>query len=208
MPVFRKDGTSVLYIHVPKAGGSTITRIFADSGYTAHYRDWRTGRQTMNYLRRCSPQHMHRTMLEQIFHLDRFDAIFMTVREPVARLRSEYAMRQQTKIAADAADVDAWFDAAFARYAEDPFVYDNHLRPQAEFHVPGAAVYRVEDGFDRAIKDLNARWGLNLVEEVPKMMDRAAISGMPSSEVRISTELAARLRERYREDVELFGYGE
>ena len=84
MPVFRQDGRAVLFVHVPKAGGSTLERLFAKSGWTTGYRDPKGGVGSMNSVRRCSPQHMHRPMLEQVFRLDRFDAVFMTVREPLA----------------------------------------------------------------------------------------------------------------------------
>jgi hypothetical protein len=206
MPVFRRDGRSFLFVHVPKAGGSALERVFATSGWKTHYRDPKEAGPSVNKLRRCSPQHMHRTMLETLFRMERFDGVFMTVREPFARFRSEYAMRNQSAVTADPEHVDEWAERAFLRYAENPFVFDNHLRPQSEFYVPGCRVYRLEDGLEGVVRDLNARWDLGLVEEVPRVMDRQVASGSASSEVRVSATLEARLRACYSEDLSRFGY--
>jgi hypothetical protein len=206
MPVLRREGRSVLFVHVPKAGGSAIERVFGQSGWKVLYRDPKEGPDSMNRLRRCSPQHMHRSMLETIFEMDRFDGIFMTVRDPLARFRSEYAMRNQSAVTAAAEHVDEWAERAFLRYAEDPFVFDNHLRPQSEFYVPGCLVYRLEDGLEGVVRDLDARWDLGLVQEVPRVMDRQVASGSASSEVRVSATLEARLRACYSEDLSRFGY--
>jgi hypothetical protein len=208
MPVFRRDGRAVLFVHVPKAGGSTLERLFAKSGWTTGYRDPKLGAGSMNGLRRVSPQHMHRPMLEEIFHLDRFDAVFMTVREPLARFRSEFAMRNSDRVSASATEVEAWYDEAFRQYRRDPFVYDNHLRPQWEFHLPGSHVYRLEDRLETTVSDLNTRWDLGLLplSEVPRVLDRKEQSGIASSEVRLTPGLEARLRMEYAEDFARFGY--
>jgi hypothetical protein len=208
MPVFRQDGRAILFVHVPKAGGSSLERLFAKSGWTTGYRDPKGGVGSMNSVRRCSPQHMHRPMLEQVFRLDRFDAVFMTVREPLARFRSEFAYRNSARVSATAAEVEAWYDEAFREYRHDPFVFDNHLRPQWEFHLPGAHVYRLEDGLEAVVSDLNTRWGLGLLplSEVPRVLDRSAQSGIASSEVRLTPGLEGRLRMEYAEDFARFGY--
>ena len=208
MPVFRQDGRAVLFVHVPKAGGSSLERLFAKSGWTTGYRDPKGGAGSMNSVRRCSPQHMHRPMLEQVFRLDRFDAVFMTVREPLARFRSEFAYRNTNRVSATAAEVETWYDEAFREYRHDPFVFDNHLRPQWEFHLPGAHVYRLEDGLEAVVRDLNTRWGLGLqpLSEVPRVLDRKAQSGIASREVRLTPGLEGRLRMEYAEDFARFGY--
>ena len=48
MPVFRQDGRAVLFVHVPKAGGSSLERLFAKSGWTTGYRDPKGGVGSMN----------------------------------------------------------------------------------------------------------------------------------------------------------------
>lgn len=207
MPVFRKDDLFVLFVHVPKAGGSAIERAFADAEWTVAYRDPRVRAGGLNDVRRCSPQHMHASMLETILAPDRFDLVFMTVREPLARFRSEYAMRNPKPAdAPTAAVVERWYDEASRAYAGNPFVHDNHLRPQSEFVLPNAQVYRLEDGLESMVADLNERFGLGLPPIVPRVMDRSIQSGFRSSDVPIGERLEQRLRVAYAEDFSRFGY--
>lgn len=206
MPVFIREDKRVLFVHVPKTGGSSVERLFIASGWKARYLDRKVGVGTANWLRRCSPQHMHADMLNLLFRLDRFDLVFMTVRDPIARFRSEYSMRHRDDLRTDSGLVDAWTDQAFAKYADNPFIHDNHLRPQSEFRVAGAEVYKLEDGLDRAVADLRQRFGLELDEEIPHHMSRAKQSGIPSEQVQISAETDKRLRDFYRDDFALFGY--
>ncbi len=206
MPVFRRDGKKVLFVHVPKTGGSSVERLFAASGWKATYLDRKVGPDTMNWLRRCSPQHMHAEMLKLLFNLDRFDLVFMTVRDPLARFRSEYGMRHRDDLRTDSHLVDAWASQTFAKYEVNPFLLDNHLRPQSEFLLPGAEVYRLEDGLGRMSEDLQNRFGIHLDAEVPHHMSRAEQSGVSSGQVELSPETEKHLREFYRDDFEQFGY--
>jgi len=191
---------------VPKTGGSSVERLFLHSGWKAGYLDRKVGPGSPNWLRRCSPQHMHGEMLELMFHLDRFDLIFMTVRDPLARFRSEYSMRHRDDLRTDSELVDAWAERAFRKSRDNPFWHDNHLRPQHEFLVPGAVVYRLEDGLDNMASDLRRRFGLDLGAQVPHHMSRAQQSGVPSEKVEVSARTEQRVREFYADDYAQFGY--
>jgi hypothetical protein len=206
MPIFRKDGKSILFSHVPKAGGSSMEKLFADAGYTTLYRDSKEGPGTVNRLRRCSPQHMHAAMLQQLFRLDRFDFIFMITREPIARFRSEYAMRNRKDLKIDAASVEAWSDRLLAEYAYNPYVLVYHLRPQCEFFLPVCTVYHVEDGLESIVADLNQQLDAGLPTTIPRVLDRAESNGVSSREVSVSPRLERRLAILYREDYALFDY--
>lgn len=206
MPVFTKGDRNVLFIHIPKTGGSSIETHFADAGWRMSYHDGRMRKGRPNYLRRCTPQHMHGELLSQVFRLDRFDAVFAVVRDPVARFRSEYVMRHKTELSTDAAQVERWAGRAFARYAKDPFVHDNHIRPQVRFLVDRARVYRLEDGLDTALADLNERYDLDVPTEVAKVRTSEKTRGIASKDVELSPRLEARLEEFYAEDFLRFGY--
>lgn len=205
MPIFRKEGSSVLFIHVPKTGGSSVERIFGKNGYQVLYRDPHLRQGSVNRLRRCSPQHMHGDLLRQLFRFEQFALVFMVVRDPIARFKSEYGM-QASEMKIDAASVDKWADKAFASYLQDPYCYDNHLRPQADFYVPGCHVYHLEDGMNTIMADLSARLGKDLDCDVPRVMDRKGESGVASSQVEVSQGLERRLRVFYRDDYHMFGY--
>jgi hypothetical protein len=206
VPVFTQGDTRVLFVHVPKAGGTSVERLFGNSGFRVAYRDPKTGPQSLNRLRRCSPQHLHAEMLQQLLRLDRFDLVFMVVRDPIARFRSEYSMRRKSDLRTDSEAVDEWTDQVFRQYEDDPYVHDNHLRPQSEFLLPDAHVYRLEDGLDRMVLDLRQRHGLDLAEEIPHALNRLQRTGVSSRDVQLSTRTTQRLRDFYAEDFERFGY--
>jgi hypothetical protein len=206
MPVFTKGGRNVLFIHIPKTGGSSIETHFVDAGWTMSYHDGRMRKGKPNYLRRCTPQHMHGALLSQTFRLGRFDAVFAVVRDPVARFRSEYVMRHKTDLSTDAAQVERWAERAFARFAKDPFVHDNHIRPQAQFLVEKARVYRLEDGLDAALADLNERYDLGVPTEVARVRTSEKTRGISSKDVELSPTLESRLESFYAEDFRRFGY--
>lgn len=206
MPVMVKDGVSVLFIHVPKAGGTSIGRLFAQSGWGVHYREGKHKRPDVFPLLRCSPQHFHATTLTQVFDVSRFDLIFGMVRDPITRFQSEFAMRHKklTREETTPERVQFWADRVLAEYASDPFILDNHLRPQTEFLLPGTEVYRIEDGIDTMIADLKARFDLDVGSEIPRERDSSAL-GLPTSAVRLSPELRARVLDFYAADASL-GY--
>lgn len=150
MPVYVKDGKAVLHIHVPKTGGTSLTRFFGLNGFTVTYMDTGGPRSMLKYLR-CPPQHMHAELITTLFRPIRFNFIFMTVRDPMARLISEYKMR--VRAGQTVLSFAAFVDEKFRKYRDDPYVTENHFRPQAQFWLPGAAVFRQEDRYGDAFVD-------------------------------------------------------
>jgi len=92
MPVFFRGSYRILFIHVPKAGGTSIEAFFEANGFKTAYLDRGGSPESLNAVRRCSPQHMHAALLEALFDPDMFDYVFMTVRHPVRRLLSKVVM--------------------------------------------------------------------------------------------------------------------
>lgn len=207
MPIFRKDGKNVLFIHIPKTGGSTIETVFKNSGFQIQYLDGKVGRHTVNHLRKCTPQHMHADMLENMFWMQNFDMAFMIVRDPVSRFKSEYIWRNRKNFTGtDSKAVSKWADRSFSEYESNKFIYDNHFRPQTEFYTPGAEVYRFEDGLQNVVNKLNDRHNLSLETEIPKLKDAKKRTGFSSSDVVVTPEIDKKIKDFYRKDYEMFDY--
>lgn len=207
MPILRKAGRNILFIHVPKTGGTTIERVFKDSGYRTLYLDSKVGPGSDNSLRRCSPQHMHAELLEQTFRIHKFDFMFLVSRNPISRFKSEYIWRHRKKeFAVEAQSVENWGMKAFQAYASDPYIYDNHLRPQVDFHIPGAFAYRLEDGLDTIVRDLNSRFNCELETQIPRIYDSQERTGYSSKDVNVSELMERGIREMYHADFNLFNY--
>jgi len=200
-----KDGRKLLFIHVPKAGGTSIERRLQRDGWSMSFRA--TGRTEEHFpLRRVSPQHYHGELLSETLRLDAFDVIFMVVRDPLARFRSEYAHRNRDPGQGKAEVVAAWTEAVLGRYQRDPYVLDNHLRPQHEFVVPNVQIYRLEDGIKTMMTDLNERFDVGVPTDIGRRLNSNVEGRLGSREVEITPELEERLMTMYAADYQIFGY--
>lgn len=83
------------------------------------------------------------------------DQVFAVVRDPVARLASEHRWQAQgrrgTKLGKWLAKLpfSLWLRVMLAAARRHPHVFDNHLRPQADFVPEEARIFRLEDGLDK-----------------------------------------------------------
>ncbi len=206
MPIYSRGEQRVLFVHVPKTGGTTVERLFRTAGWAEQLRETHKANPDTFALRRCSPQHYHAAVLAELYDLTRFDLTFLLTRDPIARFRSEYLMRNRSDPRAEAAAVEEWARHAFERWREDPYAFDNHLRPQHEFLVERAVVYRLEDGLGSILRDLNDRLDAQLSEQPPRAMSSLKRAGVPSSAVEVSAGLDRALREFYAADFAQFDY--
>ena len=204
MPIFIKDNKNFLFIHVPKAGGTSMEKIFFSSGWSISYIDF-GGQGSLNHLRRCSPQHMHKEMLQSQFELDKFDEIFMVVRNPYERFCSEYCWANQSNLSF-APDIEVWARKAIEAYTVNNYILDNHLRPQNEFQLPNANIYKLEHGFEAIIKDLESRHNLKLTYKDIRELARNSISGLSPSKVVLNQSAKELVYNHYSEDFKCYGY--
>lgn len=177
MPVFFKGRKRVLFIHVPKAGGTSIEAFFEANGFSSFYLDRGESVESLNSVRTCSPQHMHAELLRKTFKLEKFDYVFMTVRHPIRRLLSKFAM--EFPRACTVPMLEDWAFREFPNVFLNPTYMDNHLRPQCDFLVPEADIFKLEDGFgENLVARLEERTGLDFpVRTVPREM--SAIVDLP-----------------------------
>jgi hypothetical protein len=203
VPVFYRYGIKILYIHIPKTGGTAIEMFFEKNGFGIAYLDRGSNFGNLNPTRRCSPQHMEAAILSKVFRLSSFDYIFMTVRHPITRILSEYKMRVAEKI--DLPDVNTWVRRFLRRYGDDPYMMDNHIRPQVDFWVEHADVFRQEDGFGPDwIEQIAGRIPCKLQQRNTEIAMRFDVKAADQSD--LSGASAAALRRFYEPDYLLFGY--
>jgi hypothetical protein len=144
-----KDKESVLFIHVPKCGGSSFEHRLASRGWKEFLSIRGVHADDLNFMR-CSPQHFHANLLLSIVNPGEFDNVVIIVRDPVNRLKSEYCWQVHQRITELSAS--AWIDNTMREYEENNYLYDNHIRPQSEFLVDGAHIFKLEEnGVDDAI---------------------------------------------------------
>jgi len=86
MPVFQKNKSKLLFIHIPKTAGFSIEQTLVREGYEMTYHA--KGEAHRRFA--CSDQHMHKELFESEFSNIEFDHIFTVVRCPINRLVSEF----------------------------------------------------------------------------------------------------------------------
>lgn len=150
MPVARINGRLIVFFHIPKCGGETTEK------YLQSVSEAQSPPSLMRppdrSLLPCSPQHLHGAALRHLFRPKFFDYGFAIIRDPVARIISEYRFRAEPRRAKAqrVPEFPDWWRRTRQRYACNPFILDNHIRPQAEFVAPELArrfdVFHFEQG--------------------------------------------------------------
>ena len=196
MPLFRINNSVILFVHVPKTGGTSIEVHLAKFGrgalMTDHDHAWP----------RCNAQHMDSRSYARIIPKDFYDYGFMVVRNPFDRIVSEYRMRHRDHAAEGRRikDFPEWVDGMLRRYQRDHYLLDNHIRPQAEFFSEGLDVFRLEEGLSKVLARVGAVVGADLAAGVPSEKVSDPIG------VKVSASCAASIRSFYRTDFQQFGY--
>jgi hypothetical protein len=198
MPLFHKNDKRILFIHIPKAGGTSIEQFFKKNGWEMEFYDG-GGQGTKNKFTRCSPQHMHFSMLNSLIKLEKCDEIFTFVRAPHDRLLSEY--RWRVKFFNETRGLSDWLKFAIRSYSENPFCLDNHLRPQSEFVSESVKVLKLEEGIGEGLKTVLANYDFDFSKLSIEMRanDRA-------KDAKFNQEERLTVQDWYVEDYRRFGY--
>ena len=195
MPLYRNGRKLVLFVHIPKTGGSTVEEVLKAAGAA----------QALKYHKRLgysksTPQHMTWDITRHWVPRDFYDFAFTVVRNPVARMASEYRWRG-TVSATALPDFDAWANKHMSLHAQNPYLLDNHIRPQADFTGPRVRIFRLEDGLEDPIRIGLKRLGLE-GGDVP--IHHARKSRI--EDLQVTPQTLDRIRAFYRVDYETFGY--
>ncbi|MFZ3583818.1 sulfotransferase family 2 domain-containing protein [Loktanella sp. DJP18] len=155
MTLLKANGKLFYFAHIPKTGGSSVETAMRKAGAkrALHFH------KRLDYVR-CNLQHMHAELFDTFIPPKFYDKGFCVVRHPIARLVSEYRWRQTL----NQADLpfDGWVRRQIAAYAKDPYVLDNHIRPQHEFIGKKIKVFRFEEGMDVILGKMSRVTGLTL----------------------------------------------
>lgn len=152
MPIARINARLLHFVHVPKTGGSSVKEYLMKKGPMAFF-----NRAPLPWAR-TTPQHIesatHRILIPEGF----CDAAFMVVRDPVARLLSEFRYRTEAAVGDGRYRVDlgnglrftgtfdGWAHTVLDMVAEDAWACDNHMRPQSDFWREDVQVFVFEAG--------------------------------------------------------------
>ena len=194
VPICKIKDKLILFIHVPRTGGTTIEHHLGEVG-TVFFKS-----TADTSLMRVTAQHLHRSDLNAIFPPQTFDYAFMFVRNPFDRLRSVYTYQKSMRPMERIIPFAPWLRLALMRRKWKPYYRDNHLRPQVEFEAFNAEVFRLEDGIDKAFDRLHELFGIRKPAAVDVLNSRSEpLPALSASDMRL-------IRETYRADFERYGY--
>jgi len=148
MPFYTKNGITIFHSHVPKTGGSSIGDFLGRNGYI---RDFFSGP-----IQPCSLQHRHIEDGELKNKLNNLDITysFAFIRDPLERIISEYFMRRMDRSIMTDKTFQEFVENLFNQYNLNPYILDNHIRPQYQFLNDGVQIFRFGD-FDGLINKLS-----------------------------------------------------
>lgn len=147
MPLFISKDRAILFLHVPKCGGTSVSEMFTSSGYSPQLQ--MRGLPPQDSLS-TSPQHQTCGALRPLLNLSNLSDTFLIARNPYDRLRSEYNWCLRNTPLKERVDFSEWVTDSLAMAAQNPLYADSHFRPALDFldiHVP-ARIFRLEDGIE------------------------------------------------------------
>lgn len=204
MTILTKGSSSILFLHVPKCGGSSIVDTFTANGYTAELE--MRGKPAQDYLL-ASPQHQTCSALKLLVRFDNIKEIFMVVRNPYQRLVSEYNWIFREASPDERPEYSQWVMNSIAIVEQDPYYLDNHLRPMIDFldvdHP--ASIFRLEDGL-QAIIEFYLQSIDSMLNITVAHNKKASLFKYKSDNPALDERALHRVNNFYRDDFLAFGY--
>ena len=143
MPIFKNvdniKENNILFIHIPKTGGSSIETYFIKKCESNNKNDMLITPENTNFIKLGkSAQHLeYKTIMENkdILNLDTcsFSKIITIVRNPYTRIISELFWNKSINNDMNANDVFNVLLNILNKYKDNNNIYDNHIRPQYQF---------------------------------------------------------------------------
>jgi len=191
MPFFYNNGKTVLFVHIPKTGGTSIELTLRDYSRLFFYSPEKP-------ILNSSPQHFPIKDINDIFGNNFYDYSFSITRNPYKRIESEFFY--QNSMTKNLPEFNEWLENSLNIYLDNPFYMDNHFRPQSYFIDDSVAIFRFEDGlekpFFKACKELG----------VPNTIELPRILSTEKSPIQWHQKSIQLVNETYFYDFEKFGY--
>lgn len=197
MPFVNAPGQRILFIHIPKTGGTSISEWLRTlgkmrmHGYTPALR--------------THAQHLTYSDFVDLLGRDYFTYAFAVVRNPYDRLYSEYKMRcalNKKDGLFDNPKFDTWVQTQLSNTEKNRYHLDSHLRPQSDFLGEKLNIFRFEDGVGQIMEAVSRALDL----EPPTTIPHRVRSERTESGPILESSTLLRVNEFYRNDFQRLGY--
>lgn len=202
MPFFQRDDKLLFFVHVPKAGGSSIEDyLIRRFGNIFLYAGGPRERAGKGGALMVPVTHLCAWDLEELLPR-RIDLVFAVVRNPLDRILSEYRW-QKGASRASRLSFSSWLRVMIEAARKDPRAYDNHIRPISDLVPQTADAFHLEDGLTRMVARIDDATGTCAPDiKIGRLKDRAGTS----DPIQLSRQDVELIADYYAEDYERFGY--
>lgn len=195
----------VLFVAVPKTGNTAIHHRFLNDGWFSFYD------KRMNPLlgkQKCPAQHFHANILKTLFDINKFHDVFMVVRNPYYRIISDYLWLTRRCDEQTRPSFDRWLNKIFNMYAQNPYIADNHIRPQIEYVLPNSRIFKYENGLSHVVHNVYSKIGIRVKSEgtIPYVNTSRENTGLKVDDIQPSDESIQAIQQFYNKDFIHFGY--
>ena len=207
MPIFSKNKKNVLFIHIPKSGGSSLSSSLRRRRWKETLIIRNRSFSDLNFMK-CSPQHYHSEILNKILNLEDFDQKITIVRNPYERIKSEFYWQLRAGIIDKKVKPKEWFKDILYNYKSNNYLYDNHIRFQSEFIIKELKVFKLEEkGVENALKFIlgENKSLMNKfirVLKIPKLKENVRLQNIDAQFLELKSEII----DFYLKDYEMFSY--
>lgn len=200
MPLVLHRGQALFFVHVPKAGGTSV-EIYLERRFgplCAMDRNKRLGLRGTGLITPAT--HLAACDLAEFIPANA-DLVFTLVREPVGKLKSEY--RYQTGVSRmSRLSFSTWLHVMLACLRLEPRIYENHIRPQSEIVPEACEVFHLErDGVAQIIRRLDEVTGEPRPDLTPEHKNKR-----PQAPIRLHRQDVALIEQVFAGDYTRFGF--
>jgi len=208
MPYIEHKTLRILFIHIPKTGGTSVERWMRNFG------NLRFSNASARHLFYSSPQHFTYEQMEKLFGKNYFDFSFAFVRHPIRRFESEFKMRWAGSRRREEPDFEkkygnfsVWVEQILAAHKKNKYINDNHIRPQSDFISNKVVIYKLESGMMENLSDVEKRCGLPDKNKALHARNSAKTKSVEWNEtIEWNEQLRKSVVDLYAEDFKQFGY--
>ena len=154
MPIIKTEKKLVLYCHIPKCGGTTVTKYLTSAGYPMGFVNTSFKGEALKWSK-TSPQHIDLMSLETLNMMNLIDESFAVVRHPMERFVSAFQYNKKNGRIPFWMPLQQFLNKLARADDEWHFKLDNHFRPMSQFVNKQTQIIKIEAGNDAIVNFLN-----------------------------------------------------
>jgi len=187
MPIFSINNKNVLFIHIPKTGGTSI------ENWLSNFSEMQFYQPAIPSFMKCTPQHLTIGNLKTLFGEHFYDE----------GLKSEFIYRTKLQKATykTRPDFSDWIITNLKKAGGNKHYFDNHLRPQIDFIDETINTFKLENGLKNVTQFLSNKLKIKSDIRIPRLN-----SQRNKKKLKFTNEALNMVNQFYKNDFKLLDY--